>query len=73
MNISKITWEMRDMDNRRLSTDRRYFSYSFHIPERRRGKDRRSNKDNVNKSKETHMEPLSICCHKRGDFHDNHD
>ena len=30
---------------RRLGIDRRQFSYDFHIPERRSGKDQRSSKD----------------------------
>jgi hypothetical protein len=30
-----------DNENRRLEVDRRQFSYAFHIPERRSGKDRR--------------------------------
>lgn len=32
-------------DSRRLGVDRRQFSYDFHIPERRSGKDRRSGFD----------------------------
>ncbi len=34
-----------DMGGRRLGTDRRQFSYYFHIPERRSGLDRRGGVD----------------------------
>ena len=34
-----------DNDGRRLGKERRQFSYDFHIPERRSGKDRRSGLD----------------------------
>jgi hypothetical protein len=34
-----------DNGDRRLDIDRRQFSYDFHIPERRSGKDRRSELD----------------------------
>ncbi len=34
-----------DNDGRRSGLDRRQFSYDFHIPERRSGKDRRSGLD----------------------------
>jgi hypothetical protein len=45
MTSSRIRWELTDNRGRRTGTDRRYFSYSCHIPERRCGKDRRSYKD----------------------------
>jgi len=45
MTSSKIYWKLRDSGGRRLGIDRRYFSYSYHIPERRRGEDRRSYAD----------------------------
>lgn len=38
-------------DRRRSKTERRMFSYTFHIPERRSGKDRRSFKDPTSKVK----------------------
>ena len=37
--------EATDSGGRRFGTDRRQFSYSFHIPERRFGMDRRSGVD----------------------------
>jgi len=45
LNISKITWELGDNRGRRSGIDRRYFSYSDHIPERRRKQERRSLED----------------------------
>jgi hypothetical protein len=42
VNISNIIWELRDYGGRRSGIDRRYFSYSDHIPERRRFVDRRT-------------------------------
>jgi len=45
VNISNITWEIRDNGGRRSGIDRRYFSYSDHIPERRRAEARRSSED----------------------------
>ena len=41
MSDSKIMWKLRDNGGRRSGIDRRYFSYSDHIPERRKGEDRR--------------------------------
>jgi hypothetical protein len=43
--ISNIAWELRDNGGRRTGIDRRYFSYSDHIPERRRAMDRRASDD----------------------------
>ena len=40
--MSKI---LHDNGGRRSGIDRRQFSYDFHIPERRSGKDRRSGND----------------------------
>lgn len=45
MNAAKIIWELRDNGGRRSGIDRRYFSYSDHIPERRGVEDRRSRED----------------------------
>jgi len=45
LDISKITWKLRDNGGRRSGIDRRYFSYSDHIPERRHKKERRSLED----------------------------
>ena len=45
MNISDIVFELRDNGGRRSGVDRRYFSYSGHIPDRRFGDDRRSISD----------------------------
>jgi len=42
MSVSNIIWELRDYGGRRSGIDRRYFSYSDHIPERRHAIDRRS-------------------------------
>jgi hypothetical protein len=38
-------YQVPDRDGRRLGIDRRQFTYSFHIPERRSGEDRRSGVD----------------------------
>ena len=46
--VSKI---LRDNGGRRLGIDRRQFSYDFHIPERRFGKERRSGNDRRRKSR----------------------
>jgi hypothetical protein len=45
MNTAKIIWELRDNGGRRSGIDRRYFSYSDHIPERRNEKERRALED----------------------------
>ena len=45
MIISKLVFFLRDNGGRRSGIDRRQFSYSAHIPERRCGQDRRSRKD----------------------------
>lgn len=37
--------QLNDNGGRRLGVDRRQYSYYFHIPERRSGKDRRSGLD----------------------------
>jgi hypothetical protein len=42
MNASNIIWELIDNGGRRSGIDRRYFSYSDHIPERRNIQDRRA-------------------------------
>jgi hypothetical protein len=47
MTSSKIHWKLMDNGCRRSRIDRRYFSYSSHIPERRCGKDRRAYKDRI--------------------------
>ena len=41
MNTSNTALNLRDNGGRRSGIDRRYFSYSNHIPERRNGNDRR--------------------------------
>jgi hypothetical protein len=38
-------YQLPDNDGRRIGIDRRQFSYDFHIPELRSGKDRRSGLD----------------------------
>ena len=40
-----VDFTTKNNDGRRSGIDRRYFSYSDHIPERRMGSDRRSGKD----------------------------
>jgi hypothetical protein len=40
-----VALKLPDNGGRRLGVDRRQFSYDFHIPERRSGKDRRSGND----------------------------
>ena len=42
---SESAKEIRDNGGRRLGIDRRSYSYSFHIPERRDGEDRRCGMD----------------------------
>ena len=37
--------KVRDKRGRRMGVDRRIYSYSLHIPERRAGKDRRTGKE----------------------------
>ena len=54
VDVSKITWEIRDNGGRRSGIDRRYFSYSDHIPERRRAEDRRSPEDRRTGSERRH-------------------
>jgi hypothetical protein len=36
MTTDTLSWTLRKNDERRSCSDRRHFSYSFHIPERRR-------------------------------------
>jgi len=38
--------QSKDSQNRRTGIDRRQFSYTHHLPERRAGKDRRRDDDN---------------------------
>jgi len=45
MATSKIQWRLMDNGGRRSGMDRRYFSYSSHIPERRCSTDRRTHED----------------------------
>lgn len=47
MTSSKIHWDLTDKGGRRTGADRRCFCYSCHIPERRCGADRRTNKDRL--------------------------
>ena len=46
-------YQLPDNDGRRLGIGMRKFSYDFHIPERRSGKDRRSGLDRRLKSRTT--------------------
>jgi hypothetical protein len=46
-------YQLPDNDGRRIEIDRRQFSYDFHIPELRSGKDRRSGLDRRLKSRTT--------------------
>jgi hypothetical protein len=39
------TLNMTDNGGRRNGSDRRYFTYTVHVPERRKGKERRRNKE----------------------------
>ncbi len=41
-----------DKKNRRIGIDRRHFSYTHHLPERRDGKDRRRDNDQNNTSED---------------------
>ena len=43
--IQMKTTAMHDNGGRRTGVDRRQFTYAVHIPERRSGKDRRTNQD----------------------------
>jgi len=46
-----MTHILHDNEGRRSGIDRRHFSYDFHIPERRSGKDRRGGKDRRRKQR----------------------
>ena len=46
-----------DNGGRRKNTDRRRFTYTFHIPERRNGADRRSGKDRRSEDRLTSVQP----------------
>ena len=52
-------FELTDNGGRRSETDRRQFSYTSYIPERRSGVDRRSGKDRRKKAKERRNEANS--------------
>jgi hypothetical protein len=54
--VSKIILELRDYGGRRTGLDRRYFSYSDHIPERRHGEDRRSHGERRSALDRRHIE-----------------
>jgi hypothetical protein len=54
--ISNIILELRDYGGRRSGIDRRYFSYSDHIPERRRDRDRRASDERRSGSDRRHPE-----------------
>jgi hypothetical protein len=54
--ISSIILELRDYGGRRSGIDRRYFSYSDHIPERRLDTDRRSKDERRTGSDRRHPE-----------------
>jgi hypothetical protein len=54
--ISNIILELRDYGGRRSGIDRRYFSYSDHIPERRMGENRRSQEERRSGSDRRHPE-----------------
>jgi len=43
-----------DKQNRRTGIDRRQFSYTHHLPERREGKDRRRDDDTTHPSEDKH-------------------
>ena len=45
MSYTGVMLGKKDNGDRRSGTDRRYYSYSGHIPERRRGFDRRKPED----------------------------
>ena len=42
---SQKGFKLRDNGGRRLGVDRRVYSYSFYVPERRNGNDRRNGSD----------------------------
>jgi hypothetical protein len=65
--ISNIILELRDYGGRRSGIDRRYFSYSDHIPERRLGKDRRACEERRSESDRRHpdMRPIDTVDEKR--------
>jgi len=54
--ISSIILELRDYGGRRSGIDRRYFSYSDHIPERRLRIDRRSREERRSGADRRHPE-----------------
>ena len=45
MNPSRVVYSLRDNGGRRAGIERRHFSYSDHIPERRGGEERRTRFD----------------------------
>ena len=45
MNTSRVVYSLRDNGGRRAGIERRHFSYSDHIPERRDGAERRTRFD----------------------------
>jgi hypothetical protein len=57
--ISNIILELRDYGGRRSGIDRRYFSYSDHIPERRLVIDRRCCEERRSGSDRRHLETNS--------------
>ena len=57
MGTSKITWTPKDTGGRRSDIERRSFSYSDHIPERRHKKDRRTPEDRRSVSERRSTEP----------------
>lgn len=46
-----------DKENRRIEIDRRQFSYTHHLPERRDGKDRRRDDDTTHASEDKQLQP----------------
>jgi len=46
MTTDKLSWTLRKEKERRSGIDRRHFSYSFHIPERRRGEGEQEGNNN---------------------------
>lgn len=69
MENSGPTYGIRDNGGRRLGGDRRRFSYSVHIPERRPGTDRRSGFDRRDELDRRSCIDQRICMDRRcGEF-----
>ena len=56
----QINQEKRSGDDRRKLSERRQYSYTYHIPERRSGKDKRSKPERWQQPKASDAKSISI-------------